>query len=477
MQSIYGFREAKVGLFVAAQRDRRLGSVALEALTLSRNFRSRPALVAWVNRVFAQVLPAQDDAARGAVAFKAAAAMRDDGAAPAVVLDMHGDMQQEARAVVAHIESALNSGMETVAVLVRKRLDLEEILPALRASGIDFKAVGLDRLSERPALLDLMSLTHALLQPSDRLAWLSTLRAPWCGLALPDLFAVAQCGRAMPDLLHQRERRRRRRRDFARRSRPARAIRTCRRARADSAVDAYRCRRWSAERGLRSGGPACAAEPIDLAVADRFFGLLAAHAKGGDVPDWHALSDALAALARRTRRQRNGARPGHDAASRQGARIRRRHHARTGTSAQRQGRTAAALARTRFGVAARAAERAHSPEPTRASCTPICARSPADEGAAELGRLLYVGCTRARERLHSHRAVGIDDHAPEGPRWKRPARGTSLAALWPAVAHEVPPPAAAGGDHPDIDGGEGRPVAATGLGLAPAFAAARDRPA
>ena len=76
-------------------------------------------------------------------------------------------------------------------MLVRARAHLDALLPALRAAGIPFAAVELDALAERQAVLDLASLTHALVQPADRLAWLAVLRAPWCGLALPDLFAVA----------------------------------------------------------------------------------------------------------------------------------------------------------------------------------------------------------------------------------------------------------------------------------------------
>jgi ATP-dependent exoDNAse (exonuclease V) beta subunit len=438
MQSIYGFREANVGLFVTAQRDRRLGSVALEVLTLSRNFRSRPGLVEWVNRTFVHVLPARDDPARGAVAFKAAVATRGVGAMPAVTLDVFSDMQEEARAVVANIGAALQNGAQTIAVLVRKRPDLEEILPALRASGIDFMAVGLDRLSERPAMLDLLSLTHALLQPSDRLAWLSTLRAPWCGLALPDLFVLAELGPALPhvftraDGIH----------GIAGIS-PGGRVRLARFMRAIVPALGQRGRTplMPLVRGtwLALGGPACAREAIDLTAADRFFALLATHAKGGDVPEWQALTDALAALHLEP-----------DARATARVQIMTLHRAKglefdivilPGLGRSPRGQDEQLLLwRERASGLLLAPLNARKPGAADGALYAYLRTLAADENAAELGRLLYVGCTRAREKLHLIAQAGIDDSLPEGRRWKRPARGTSLAALWPAVAREAPAP-------------------------------------
>jgi ATP-dependent helicase/nuclease subunit A len=62
------------------------------------------------------------------------------------------------------------------------------------------------------------------------------------------------------------------------------------------------------------------------------------------------------------------------------------------------------------------------------------------EEAAELSRLLYVGCTRAKERLHLMSALDLAEEEGTPIRWKKPALQTALAALWPAISASAPDP-------------------------------------
>ena len=64
MQSIYRFRQADVSLFLKARLEG-IGSIRLEPLTLTVNFRSLPEIVDWVNATFVAILPAEDDLESG----------------------------------------------------------------------------------------------------------------------------------------------------------------------------------------------------------------------------------------------------------------------------------------------------------------------------------------------------------------------------------------------------------------------------
>jgi hypothetical protein len=68
------------------------------------------------------------------------------------------------------------------------------------------------------------------------------------------------------------------------------------------------------------------------------------------------------------------------------------------------------------------------------------------ETAAELARLLYVGCTRARTRLHLIGVAEVEPDSADGDRaasWKNPARGSALASLWPGLGPHLPAPSCA----------------------------------
>ena len=75
MQSIYRFRKADVGLFLQVS-EFGIGGLPLQKLKLTRNNRSCPALVNWVNEAFEKVFPEQDDEARGAIHYRPFAATR-----------------------------------------------------------------------------------------------------------------------------------------------------------------------------------------------------------------------------------------------------------------------------------------------------------------------------------------------------------------------------------------------------------------
>lgn len=213
MQSIYMFRQAEVELFTDV-RDRGIGDephcVRCEPVQLAVNFRSHAGLTDRLNGMFTRICAGEPLPGSAGVAFAPATAR--DPALPGTALHVHPQVlgtpnrrpaqdeirkaqQEEAEEVLdilerqqALIEAAHEEGRNyRVAVLVRARPHLAQLVPLLRRRGIRFRAVEIERLSDRQELLDLLSLTRALVHPMDRIAWLAILRAPWCGLTLGDL--------------------------------------------------------------------------------------------------------------------------------------------------------------------------------------------------------------------------------------------------------------------------------------------------
>ena len=194
MQSIYGFRNAEVGRF-STVRAEGLGAVRLVPLELRRNFRSAPALVHWCNEMFARVFPAEDDVRRSAVRHLASVAARDqiEGRPQMYRVDAGCGPEGEAEAAAALIAGLVRQHPDqTIAVLAGARPHLRAIRGALAAREIPFIGVNLEPLADVAAVRDLEALARALESPLDRVAWLAVLRAPFVGLALPDLTMIAR---------------------------------------------------------------------------------------------------------------------------------------------------------------------------------------------------------------------------------------------------------------------------------------------
>jgi ATP-dependent helicase/nuclease subunit A len=209
MQSIYMFRQAEVALFKHVERKgitSEKSTIACVLVQLSTNFRSHAGLTEDWNKVFDAVFDGSASVPFSP-SYAAEPAIIADALRihPQVIFPKNGSatsleekedaQKREAQQVLEIVERhrpeiarAQTAGSEyRVAILVRARQHLVKIVRLLRERGIPFRAVELETLAERQEMLDLLSLTRALLHPMDRVAWLAVLRAPWCGLTLRDL--------------------------------------------------------------------------------------------------------------------------------------------------------------------------------------------------------------------------------------------------------------------------------------------------
>jgi ATP-dependent helicase/nuclease subunit A len=193
MQSIYRFRQAEVALFIKTFHEKALGNIPLEALKLQVNFRSEQNLVEWVNDSFKTIFPKQDDLITSAVAYSESVAFDKTGSNENVkIYPQYGKTYKAESQKLVDIVKEIKeeSPSDNIAVLVRSRSHLVEIIPALRKANIAFQAIDIEGLGTQPSIQDLLALTRAYLFPADRVAWLACLRAPWCGLSLESLLLL-----------------------------------------------------------------------------------------------------------------------------------------------------------------------------------------------------------------------------------------------------------------------------------------------
>ena len=484
MQSIYRFREAEVSLFSRAWREG-VGGVRLNPLTLRVNFRSEVGVVEWVNNTFQTLMPAEEDARTGAVPYASSVAFAASDVAPesrqtAVTLypyflrktsaDAEGNAESAPSADIEEALRVVNIVNATraekpdaiIAILARTRGHLRDIVPALKAANIVFRAVDIDSLKGRSVVQDLLSLTRALLHPADKNAWLAVLRAPWCGLTLNDLASLTRGAMPVDGVLAPDTRTvweqlndaacvaalsadgQKRVKTFCDAVAPALQMR--RRLPLRDAVE----NTW-----LKLRGPAGLTQEIDLADAAMLLDLLDAEtqalAHGGQLID-------VDALEMRVDRLFAGNRDGEKNETAPPVQIMTIHKAKglefdtvivpglhrpprhddkklivwTEQANPDTGEAELLLAPIR--------ETGAEDEPEADAIYRYVVQQEREKQRQEIVRLLYVAATRAERRLHLLGAVNVtdDDGDAESDETFAPPRAESLlAALWPAVASTI----------------------------------------
>ncbi|MGI8961210.1 MAG: UvrD-helicase domain-containing protein [Bryobacteraceae bacterium] len=289
LQSIYRFREAEIALFLQSWNEKQLGSVRLNPIRLTTNFRSTPEIVEWTVKIFDPIM-STDDPAHGGVKLRPSCASRSKShTGPKVIPFIEDKGEEEAKQVVKLVKQALPKGQ--VAILVRSRTHVVSILPALRAAGITYEAVEIDALKEEQHVLDLISLTRAVLHLGDRLSWLACLRAPWCGLTVGDLSLLAENerDRTILDLLSDPQKIASLSADG--RSRAVRVQEILFHAVAHAGR--VPLRDLVEQTWVRLGGPAILHQSNHLEDADTFFSLLENFEQGGIIRDFSLLNERL----------------------------------------------------------------------------------------------------------------------------------------------------------------------------------------
>jgi ATP-dependent helicase/nuclease subunit A len=444
MQSIYGFREAEVGMFLAA-RASGIGTVRLEPLSLRCNFRSAPEVVQWNNAVFARCFPAADDPRSSAVAYAPSSAARTGSAAGAVRLHrvLTGDAVGEAQAI-ARIVTQLRAEQpqSSIAILLSARTHAAPIVAALAAARVEVTGVDLVALEQLSIVRDLTALTCALDHLGDRTAWLALLRAPWCGLTLEEISQVMGAERRVtvwerlcdPQV-------------HAALAPPAQArVRRLQQVLAisiDEMQHTYATGREGLARRvesawLRLGGPAAGAQEADLDHARAFFDALG---EWCEEPDWSGPQELPQRLTRLF--------AAHSGPGPHAVQIMTIHHAKglefdhvilPGLGRKRRGNQRPLLQWLDLPRATRGSDLLMVPVPPAAAAGPTAlgryvTRLQDQRERNEATRLLYVAATRARLQLHLFgqlEAAGPDEPAPA------PRAGTLLERLWPALRDLFP---------------------------------------
>lgn len=182
-QSIYRFRGADVGVFAQVRKD--INVLQGEEIHLLDNFRSVEGILSVCNDLFVDLM--QTRQAKGVV-FESLKANKQDVLEPVelVLLDKSDDQNLlEARSIAKKLKEfsvKFDYDYADMAILLRTKTHLEEYLTALEEANIPYNVLDGQGFFSVPEVLDVLNLLRFLENENKDLALLGILRSPLFGL-------------------------------------------------------------------------------------------------------------------------------------------------------------------------------------------------------------------------------------------------------------------------------------------------------
>ncbi|WP_354699040.1 DNA helicase [Paraconexibacter sp. AEG42_29] len=215
-QSIYRFRRADIAIYDAIKR----GPLADDLLQISQNFRSADGILAWANDVFDRAFKEEAGKQPGNVPLQPSGLGVTSDRSPVVVIHGATEMQdvgetklarrtQEARLLAATFTRAREEGWlirdpdtgeerpakwRDMAVLVPARTEVNLYEEAFAAAGVPLRHEGGKTFFRRQEVRELVSILHAIDDPTDRVALIASLRSPTFGCSDEELFLWTAAG-------------------------------------------------------------------------------------------------------------------------------------------------------------------------------------------------------------------------------------------------------------------------------------------
>ena len=195
-QSIYGFRNADVRVFQNVRRtftERAGENRDLTDIVMEDSFRFKSGMAEFINRLFAGLMNSGTDS-EWEVGYDPMSCRREDPEGGIVELALLGDRIQPEfiAASIKEMESESGIPYGDMAVLLRTRNHLVEIEEMLRREGIPFKTIGGIGFFQRQEIYDVYHLIRFLISPADDVAVVGLLRSPFAGISDASLFMLSQ---------------------------------------------------------------------------------------------------------------------------------------------------------------------------------------------------------------------------------------------------------------------------------------------